>query len=136
MITDKAGRFQRALSANSAAISNAAFLPTALPVPAGVAMGAFSRKSPGRSKTFLAYMGGGSGGIPEAGVQLFPWRLRYHLDDAQLQNAVLHSVLRCIEQGLRQSLPERGEGETRIGAVVFIHRFGGSLTFSAYFAPG
>ena len=43
-----------------------------------------------------------------------------------MQNAVLHSFLHGIEQGLRQSLPET-EGETRIGAVVFIHRFGGLL---------
>lgn len=57
-------------------------------------------------------------------VLSLPKRLRYHLDDAELQNAVLHSLLRSIEGGLRQSLPKAG-GETCIGAVVFIHRFGG-----------
>ena len=65
-------------------------------------------------------------------VLSLPWRLRYHLDDAKLQNAVLHSFLRAIEQGLRQSLPETG-GETRIGAVVFIHRFGGLLNAHLHF---
>jgi len=60
-------------------------------------------------------------------VLSLPWLLRYHLDDAKLQNAVLHSFLHAIEQGLRQSLPQGGESETRIGAVVFIHRFGGLL---------
>lgn len=65
-------------------------------------------------------------------VLSLPWRLRYHLDDAKLQNAVLHSFLSAIEQGLRQSLPETG-GETRIGAVVFIHRFGGLLNAHLHF---
>lgn len=37
-------------------------------------------------------------------VLSLPKRLRYHLDDAALQNAVLHSFLHAIEQGLRQSL--------------------------------
>ena len=54
---------------------------------------------------------------------LAPKRLRYHLDDAKLQNAVLHSLLHGIEQGLRESLPET-DGATHInphlGAVVFI----------------
>ena len=67
-------------------------------------------------------------------VLSLPWRLRYHLDDAKLQNAVLHSFLSAIEQGLRQSLPEtEGQTETHIGAVVFIHRFGGLLNAHLHF---
>jgi hypothetical protein len=65
-------------------------------------------------------------------VLSLPKRLRYHLDDAELQNAVLHSLLRSIEGGLRQSLPETG-GATHIGAVVFIHRFGGLLNAHLHF---
>jgi hypothetical protein len=65
-------------------------------------------------------------------VLSLPKRLRYHLDDAELQNAVLHSLLRSIEGGLRQSLPKAG-GETCIGAVVFIHRFGGLLNAHLHF---
>ena len=65
-----------------------------------------------------------------------PKRLRYHLDDAQLQNAVLHSLLQGIGQGLRASLHET-EGTTQInthiGAVVFIHRFGGLLNAHLHF---
>ena len=61
-------------------------------------------------------------------VLSFPKRLRYHLDNAELQNAVLHSFPRCIEQGLRRAPADaQGGGQTRIGAVVFIHRFGGLL---------
>lgn len=37
-------------------------------------------------------------------VLSLPKRLRYHLDGAELQNAVLHSILHAIEQGLQQSL--------------------------------
>ncbi|MFO1403220.1 MAG: transposase [Azonexus sp.] len=55
-----------------------------------------------------------------------PKRLRYHLDDADLQTAVLHSVLQCIEQGLRHGLVA-ADGQARLGAIVFIHRFGGLL---------
>ena len=47
-----------------------------------------------------------------------------------VQNAVLHSLLHGIEQGLRKSLPETDGAtqiNTHIGAVVFIHRFGGLL---------
>ena len=69
-------------------------------------------------------------------VLSLPKRLRYHLDDAKLQNAVLHSLLHGIEQGLRESLPET-DGATHInphiGAVVFIHRFGGLLNAHLHF---
>lgn len=62
-------------------------------------------------------------------VLSLPKRLRYHIDDANLQNAVLHSLLHGIEQGLRESLPTNGAThiDTYIGAVVFIHRFGSLL---------
>ena len=66
----------------------------------------------------------------------FPKRLRYFLDDAPLQNAVLHSFLSAIEQGLRQSLPQTNGAtriDTHIGAVVFIHRFGGLLNAHLHF---
>ena len=43
-------------------------------------------------------------------VLSLPKRLRYHLDDAKLQNAVLHSLLHGIEQGLRESLSVRRHG--------------------------
>ena len=73
-------------------------------------------------------------------VLSLPKRLRYHLDDANLQNAVLHSLLHGIEQGLRESLPETDGGthlptqtNTHIGAVVFIHRFGGLLNAHLHF---
>ena len=73
-------------------------------------------------------------------VLSLPKRLRYHLDDANLQNAVLHSLLHGIEQGLRESLPESDGGthlhmqtNTHIGAVVFIHRFGGLLNAHLHF---
>ena len=69
-------------------------------------------------------------------VLSLPKRLRYHLDDANLQNAVLHSLLHGIEQGLRESLPETDGAthiNTHIGAVVFIHRFGGLLNAHLHF---
>ena len=67
-------------------------------------------------------------------VLSFPKRLRYHLDDAELQNAVLHSFLHAIEQGLRQGLGNaQGEGKVRLGAVVFIHRFGTLLNAHLHF---
>ncbi len=65
-------------------------------------------------------------------VLSFPKRLRYHLDDAELQNAVLHRFLRCIEQGMRQGLVE-ADGRTRLGAVVLIHRFGALLNAHLHF---
>ena len=65
-------------------------------------------------------------------VLSFPKRLRYHLDAAELQNAVLHSFLRCIEQGLRQGLVAE-DGCVRLGAVVFIHRFGALLNAHLHF---
>lgn len=67
-------------------------------------------------------------------VLSFPKRLRYHLDDAELQNAVLHSFLHAIEQGLRHGLADaQGEGKVRLGAVVFIHRFGALLNAHLHF---
>lgn len=52
-------------------------------------------------------------------VLSFPKRLRYHLDNAGLQNAVLHSFLNAI-QGMLQGLADaRGECNVRLGAVVF-----------------
>jgi hypothetical protein len=67
-------------------------------------------------------------------VLSLPKRLRYHLDDAEVQNAVLRSFLRGIEQSLRQGQAGEGEsGEGRIGAVVFIHRFGGLLNAHLHF---
>lgn len=65
-------------------------------------------------------------------VLSLPKRLRYHVDDAELQNAVLHSFLRCIEQGLRQGLGA-ADGQARLGAVVFIHRFGALLNAPLHF---
>jgi hypothetical protein len=62
-------------------------------------------------------------------VLSFPKRLRYHLDDAEL-----HSFLHAIEQGLRQGLADaQGEGKVRLGAVVFIHRFGALLNAHLHF---
>ena len=73
-------------------------------------------------------------------VLSLPKRLRYHLDDAHLQNAVLHSLLHGIEQALRESLPETDGGtplpthtNRHLGAVVFIHRFGGLLNAHLHF---
>jgi len=65
-------------------------------------------------------------------VLSLPKRLRYHLDNAELQNAVLHSFLRCIEHGLRQTQLDSG-AKARIGAVAFIHRFGGLLNAHLHF---
>jgi len=65
-------------------------------------------------------------------VLSFPKRLRYHLDDAELQDAVLHGFLRCIEQGMRPGLVE-ADGQGRLGAVVFIHRFGALLNAHLHF---
>lgn len=59
---------------------------------------------------------------------LDPKQLRSHLDDTELQNAGLHRFLRCIDQSLRQAGADvQGEGKARLGAVVFIHRFGALL---------
>lgn len=65
-------------------------------------------------------------------VLSLPKRLRYNLDDAKRQNAVLHSFLPAIEQGLRQPLPD-GDGTARIGAVVFIYRFGELMNAHLHF---
>ncbi len=73
-------------------------------------------------------------------VLSLPKRLRYHLDDANLQNAVLHSFLHGIEHALQESLPKTDGGthldthtRTHIGAVVFIHPFGSLLNAHLHF---
>ncbi|MBL8491950.1 MAG: transposase [Rhodocyclaceae bacterium] len=45
---------------------------------------------------------------------------------------MLHSFLRCIEQGLLQGIVE-SDGKARIGAVVFIHRFGTLINAHLHF---
>ncbi len=56
-----------------------------------------------------------------------PKRLRYHLEsDPAVQNAALHIFLSAIERVLRQCSPGAGAA-SRLGAVVFIHRFGALL---------
>jgi hypothetical protein len=62
-----------------------------------------------------------------------PKRLRYFLQrDADLQGAALRLFLRVVEQCLRAHSP--GAGSTaRLGAVVFIHRFGSSLNAHLHF---
>jgi hypothetical protein len=56
-----------------------------------------------------------------------PKRLRYHLEhDPAVQNAALHIFITAIERALRQCSPDSGDA-SRLGAVVFIHRFGALL---------
>jgi len=56
-----------------------------------------------------------------------PKRLRYHLEhDPAVLNAALHIVLTAIERGLRQHSPG-ASAASRLGAVIFIHRFGALL---------
>ncbi|MEK7737392.1 MAG: transposase [Pseudomonadota bacterium] len=55
-----------------------------------------------------------------------PKRLRYYLDEPAMLNAALHIFLHAVEQSLRLCSPG-ATAESRIGAVVFIHRFGGLL---------
>ena len=66
-------------------------------------------------------------------VLAVPKRLRYFLQrDADLQGAALRLFLRVVEQCLRAHSP--GAGSTaRLGAVVFIHRFGSSLNAHRHF---
>jgi hypothetical protein len=62
-----------------------------------------------------------------------PKRLRYFLhDDAALQGAVVRILLRAIERCLRQHSPG-SSAASRLGAVVFIHRFGASLSAHLHF---
>ena len=56
-----------------------------------------------------------------------PKRLRYHLErDPAVQNVALHIFLTAIERVLRQCSPGASDA-SRLGAVVFIHRFGALL---------
>jgi hypothetical protein len=78
-------------------------------------------------------------------VLSLPKRLRYFLQrEPAAVSAVLHIILRVIEQTLKRHAGEVGPGG-RIGAVSFIHRFGGALTthvhlhlcvIEAVFEPG
>jgi hypothetical protein len=54
-------------------------------------------------------------------------RLRYYLHhDPAIETLALRIFLSVVEQGLRRRCPAAGPG-SRIGAVVFIHRFGALL---------
>jgi hypothetical protein len=54
-------------------------------------------------------------------------RLRYHLErDPAAQNVALHIVLTAIERVMHQCSPDGGAA-SRLGAVVFIHRFSALL---------
>jgi hypothetical protein len=56
-----------------------------------------------------------------------PKRLRYHLErDPAVQNIALHILISTIERALRQHSPG-ASASSRLGAVVFIHRFGALL---------
>src|SRR5450759_962097 len=60
-------------------------------------------------------------------VLAVPKRLRYFLhDDAVLQGVVVRILLRAVERCLREHSP-RSSAAARLGAVVFIHRFGSAL---------
>jgi hypothetical protein len=62
-----------------------------------------------------------------------PKRLRYHLErDPVVLNAALHIFLTAIERGLRQHSPG-ASAASRLGAVVFIHRFGALLNTHLHF---
>ena len=65
-------------------------------------------------------------------VLTVPKRLRYHLSDPAVQNLALHIFLCAVEQGLRRHCPGAGPA-SRIGAVVFIHRFGALLNPHVHF---
>lgn len=60
-----------------------------------------------------------------------PERVRYFLhSDPAVQTLALHIFLSSVEQGLRQCSPEASPA-SRIGAIAFIHRFGGSKRAAA-----
>jgi hypothetical protein len=60
-------------------------------------------------------------------VLCVPKRLRYFLhDDAALQGVVGRILLRAVERCLRAH-SSGSSAAARLGAVVFIHRFGSSL---------
>jgi len=62
-----------------------------------------------------------------------PKRLRYHLErDPAVLNAALHIFLTAIERVLRQHSPG-ASAASRLGAVVFIHRFGALLNTHLHF---
>ena len=62
-----------------------------------------------------------------------PKRLRYYLhDDALLQGVVVRILLRAIERCLREHSPG-SSAAARLGAVVFIHRFGAALNTHLHF---
>jgi Putative transposase/Transposase zinc-binding domain len=62
-----------------------------------------------------------------------PKRLRYFLhDDAVLQGVVVRILLRAVERCLREHSPGCTSA-ARLGAVVFIHRFGSSLNAHLHF---
>ena len=62
-----------------------------------------------------------------------PKRLRYFLqDDTLLQGVVVRILLRAIERGLREHSPG-SSAAARLGAVVFIHRFGAALNAHLHF---
>ena len=62
-----------------------------------------------------------------------PKRLRYFLhDNAALQGVVLRLLLRAVERCLREHSPG-SSAAARLGAVVFIHRFGSSLNAHLHF---
>ena len=62
-----------------------------------------------------------------------PKRLRYLLQrDSAVQNAALHIFLTAIERSLRQCCPS-ARAKSRLGAVVFIHRFGALLNAHLHF---
>ena len=65
-----------------------------------------------------------------------PKRLRYFLhDDTVLQGVVVRILLRAIEHCLRARSPGC-TGAARLGAVVFIHRFGSALNAHLHFSFG
>lgn len=62
-----------------------------------------------------------------------PKRLRYHLErDPAVLNAALHSFLTAIARVLRQHSPG-ASATSRLGAVIFIHRFGALLNTHLHF---
>ena len=66
-------------------------------------------------------------------VLAVPKRLRYFRhDDAAVQGVVLRIFLRVVERCLREHSPGCS-ASARLGAVVFIHRFGSSLNAHLHF---
>ena len=66
-------------------------------------------------------------------VLAVPKRLRHHLErDCAVLNAALQIFLTAIERVLRQPSPG-ASAASRLGAVVFIHRFGALLNTHLHF---